>query len=86
MTQQERATVWQVSNKVQGLELLHATFITHSFPKHFHESYGIGLSWQGSGTIHCHGTYLAPPDHLIFFHPGEVHSGYETSSILGRIA
>ena len=76
MAQQERAQVWQASN-VQGLELLQATFITHSFPKHFHESYGIGLSERGSGIIYCQGTrYIAPPEHLIFFHPGEVHSGY----------
>ncbi|MGK7935337.1 MAG: AraC family transcriptional regulator [Xenococcaceae cyanobacterium] len=76
MTQQEYAKVWQVSH-LQGLELLQATFTTHSFPKHFHESYGIGLSERGSGIIYCQGTkYLAPPDHLIFFHPGAVHSGY----------
>ena len=76
MVQQEYAKVWQVFH-IQGLELLQATFTTHSFPKHFHESYGIGLSDRGSGIIHCQGTkYLAPPEHLIFFHPGEVHSGY----------
>ena len=43
MTQQEYAKVWQVSH-LKGLELLQATFTTHSFPKHFHTSYGIGLS------------------------------------------
>lgn len=76
MTQQEQAKVWQVED-VPGIELLQATFVTHSFPKHFHESYGIGLSDRGSGIIHCHGTkYMAPPSQLIFFHPGEVHSGY----------
>ena len=76
MIKQEQAKVWQVSD-VQGLELLQATFITHSFPKHFHESYGIGLSEQGSGIIHCQGTkHIAPPRQLIFFPPGQVHSGY----------
>lgn len=76
MLQEERAKVWRVSN-IPGIELLQATFTTHLFPKHFHESYGIGLSQRGSGIIHCQGTkYIAPPEHLIFFHPGEVHSGY----------
>lgn len=76
MAKQEHARVWRASN-VPGLELLYATFITHSFPKHFHESYGIGLSDRGTGVIHCQGTkYTTPPGQLIFFHPGEVHSGY----------
>lgn len=47
------------------------------FAKHFHDSYGIGLSDQGSGVIHCQGTkYITSPKQLIFFHPGQVHSGY----------
>ena len=76
MAQPEIAKVWRVPH-LRGLELLQATFTTHSFPKHFHESYGIGLCDRGSGIIYCHGTkYIAPPQHLIFFHPGEVHSGY----------
>lgn len=76
MAKQEQAKVWKAWD-VQGVELLQATFITHSFPKHFHESYGIGLSDQGSGIIHCQGAmHIAPPSQLIFFHPGQVHSGY----------
>ena len=76
MLQEEIAKVWRVPH-LQGLELLQATLTTHSFPKHFHESYGIGLGDRGSGVIYCQGTkYIAPPQHLIFFHPGEVHSGY----------
>ena len=74
--QREQARVWHDPN-IEGIELLYATFITHTFPKHAHESYGIGLSNQGAGIIQCHGTkHIAPPSHLIFFHPGEVHSGH----------
>jgi AraC-like DNA-binding protein len=73
---QEQANVWRASD-VPGIELLQATFTTHSFPKHFHESYGIGLSDRGSGIIHSQGAkHVAASRQLIFFHPGQVHSGY----------
>jgi AraC-like DNA-binding protein len=75
-SQQEQARIWRDPH-IQGMELLDATFTTHSFPKHSHASYGIGLSQNGTGVVNARGMqHLAPPNHLIFLHPDEVHWGH----------
>ena len=43
----ERAKFWRVPE----LELLHATYITHSFAPHAHEGYAIGVISHGVETF-----------------------------------
>jgi len=35
------------ASDLDNLELLHATFVTHSFPRHTHETFAIGVIERG---------------------------------------
>ena len=74
----ERAKFWRVPE----LELLHATYITHSFAPHAHEGYAIGVVSQGVETFRYRGaTHRASRGAVVLVNPGEVHTGYaETAS------
>lgn len=59
-----------------GLELLQATYVTHSFAPHTHEHFVIGLIEAGVETYHHRGErVVALPGQLILVNPGEVHTG-----------
>lgn len=61
---------------LDGLELLHATFVTHSFAPHTHDHYVIGLIERGVETYTYRGERVtALPGQLILVNPGEVHTG-----------
>jgi hypothetical protein len=67
---------------INDLELIHASYLNHTFPRHLHEEYVIGIIVQGAEEINYRGTiYVAPTGSLILFNPGEPHSNY---SINGR--
>lgn len=56
------------------LECLAATFRTHVFPPHTHESYVIGAVVSGENVYNISGTMVrAGPGELCFVNPGEVH-------------
>lgn len=60
-----------------GLEFLHATFVRHSFPRHTHETFAIGVIEQGvQATRYKRATHIATSGEICLVNPGEVHTGY----------
>ncbi|HJQ59939.1 MAG TPA: AraC family transcriptional regulator [Vineibacter sp.] len=59
-----------------GLECLAATFRTHRYALHTHDTYVIGAIVAGCETWRVRGArHYACPDDLVFVHPHEVHDG-----------
>lgn len=55
---------------------MRATYITHAFPKHCHDSFGIGVIETGTLAYHTKaGQYLIPAGNLVVINPGQVHWG-----------
>lgn len=74
--QQESVTFWR-DPVLADMELLKATYVTHSFSRHSHEGYAIGVIESGVEAFAYRGsTYQAPAGTLLVIHPGEVHTGY----------
>ena len=60
----------------RGMDMMRATYATHSFPPHFHTTFAIGVMTRGACALECRGTtYLLRPGHLVLLAPGEVHTG-----------
>lgn len=58
------------------LEILRATYVTHTFAPHVHEGYAIGVIERGAETFaYRHATHVADAGSLVIVHPGEVHTG-----------
>jgi AraC-like DNA-binding protein len=75
----ESAKAWRTP-VFQELELLHATYRTHVFPKHLHEEFCIGVVVSGAEQVEYRGaTHLAPVGSLVVLQPGEVHSNRAAS-------
>ncbi|NEQ33261.1 MAG: AraC family transcriptional regulator [Leptolyngbya sp. SIO4C5] len=73
---QESVTFWR-DRLLAGMEVLKATYITHSFSRHSHEGYAIGVIESGVEAFAYRGsTHQAPAGALVVIHPGEVHTGY----------
>ncbi|MEZ4730844.1 MAG: AraC family transcriptional regulator [Caldilineaceae bacterium] len=59
-----------------NLELLRATYVTHTFAPHVHEGYAIGVIEGGAETFTYRGaTHVAGAGSLVVIQPGEVHTG-----------
>lgn len=62
------------------LEALKALFFRHSFGRHYHEGYAIGIILKGSETYQCRGKLnVAPKGSIVVVNPGEVHNGHASS-------
>ena len=73
---QEKAKFW-CDRELGNLELMQATYITHTFSRHTHEGYAIGIVEEGIEGFRYQGfSHVAPPTSIIIVHPGEVHTGY----------
>ncbi len=71
----QETKLWRVQ-KFHRLELLKATFTTHVFPKHLHETYVIEIVEQGADVFFCDGhTYTATAGSVVVINPFEVHTG-----------
>jgi len=58
------------------VELLHAYYIQHAYPRHSHDYYVISLIERGRQSFTHQGTkHRTPPGGLILINPGEVHTG-----------
>jgi AraC-like DNA-binding protein len=61
---------------IAGSTLMHAHFRQHTFERHSHETYSIGLTHSGVQTFHFRGSLHASlPGDLILFNPDEAHDG-----------
>ncbi len=62
---------------LNDLEFLHATFVRHSFPRHTHDTFAIGVIESGVQATHYKGsTHIATASDICLINPGEVHTGY----------
>ena len=63
-------------NPQLDVELLHAYYVQHAYPRHSHDYYVISLIERGRQSFTHQGTKLStPPGGLILINPGEVHTG-----------
>jgi AraC-like DNA-binding protein len=71
----DRAAFWR-NPRYDGLECLSATYFTHLFPLHTHETYVVGYVNAGCNVYGQRGAriYSGPGD-ICLVNPGEVHDG-----------
>jgi AraC-like DNA-binding protein len=75
----ETAKYWQ-SPCLKGLGLLRATYINHSFSRHIHDGYAIGVIEQGALAFSYRGeNIVVPSGHINLVIPGEAHDGHAAS-------
>jgi AraC-like DNA-binding protein len=72
----EHAALWRIG-ELGNLEVLHATFVTQSFPRHTHDTFAIGMNVQGTKVYTYEGgTTYVPAGGIIVTNPGDVHAGH----------
>lgn len=72
---EERAKFWR-DPALNNLEMLRATYVTHTFSRHTHEGYAIGVIEAGVEEFTYQGAaHSAPAGSVVIIHPGEVHTG-----------
>lgn len=65
---------------LDGLEIMSARVVAHSFSKHMHECYAVSLNYDGRGAFDCRGEVRdAAPGTCNLIAPGELHTGHATS-------
>lgn len=78
-TNAEYARLWEPG--IPGIELFKAHLFHHTFDKHFHEGYTIGINDSGQGCFLYQGeTRYAYPGSFHLINPGAVHTGQAKSS------
>jgi len=76
---QEYAKLWRADD-FGKLELLRATYITHAFEKHMHDSYAIGVIEKGVLAYYNQsGIHIAGAGCLLLINPREPHYGHAMS-------
>lgn len=72
---EEKATFWR-DPAFNDLEMLQATYVTHSFAPHTHEGYAIGVIESGAERFRYRGSsHIAPQGWVVAVNPGEMHTG-----------
>ncbi len=72
---QERVRIWQPPG-LPGLQLMRATYITQTFPRHTHEGFGVGVIERGAlGFFYRGENMIAPAGRINLVIPDEVHTG-----------
>ncbi|MDQ6660916.1 MAG: AraC family transcriptional regulator [Chloroflexota bacterium] len=75
MSAHEHVKFWHDAT-LSNLELLHATYVTHTFAPHTHEGYVIGVIEQGAEQFaYRRSQHVAPVGSIVFINPGEMHTG-----------
>ena len=73
---QDRADVGVVELAGARIEVLHTVYHAHTFPRHSHDDYTIGVGLLGTGRIWCRGsTHVRQLGDFVVIPPGEVHTG-----------
>ena len=79
----EQATFWHTA-EFDCLELLRATYHTHSFDRHVHEGYAIGIILRGVERFYYRGEmHAAHPGDVIVINPDEIHDGHAAQPARG---
>ena len=80
-SKKEQAVMWRAS-ELGNLEVLRATYITHTFARHAHETFTLGLIEAGVGGFQTRkGTHVAHASDIFIIHPDEVHNGYAVAEM-----
>lgn len=67
---------------LDGLEIMSAKWVKHSFRPHTHDFYAVSLNYQGGGAFDCRGELRdATPGTCNLIAPGELHTGRATCDI-----
>ncbi|MBP2656140.1 MAG: transcriptional regulator, AraC family [Firmicutes bacterium] len=75
----EKVDFW-VMPQLNNLELLHATYVNHTFTKHIHDGFALGVIEQGALRFSYKGeTLTASPGCINLVIPGEAHDGFAAS-------
>ena len=75
VSQIERTRFWR-DDRFRAMECLTASFITHEFSPHSHDTFSIGAIENGCQVASIRGTREATgPGALYLINPGEVHDG-----------
>lgn len=85
-TGQEQARLWH-AHDLGNLEVLQASYTKHSFARHTHEEFMIGVIEGGGCAFYYRGdTHIALAGSIVLINPGEVHdgSGAETARLAYR--
>lgn len=79
----EQVKFWH-AHDLGYVELLRATYIEHTFTRHTHEGYAIGVVERGAETFYYRGqTHVAPAGSIVVINPGEVHTGQAVDKTAG---
>jgi AraC-like DNA-binding protein len=71
----ERVRLWR-DPRFDALECINATFHSHEYARHTHDSYVVGIIEAGCETYFCRGAqYYAGPGDFCLVNPAEVHDG-----------
>jgi AraC-like ligand binding domain len=75
ITGQEHARLWRAQD-LGNLEVLQASYTKHSFARHTHEEFMIGVI-EGGGCEFCYrgDTHIALAGSIVLVNPGEAHDG-----------
>lgn len=72
----EEAHLQRVAPFSDPFDHLTATYLTHTFARHTHEGYAIGVVERGAQTFYYRGAmHTAPAGSMVVVHPGELHTG-----------
>lgn len=72
----EQAKAWR-SPVLTNLEVLHATYRTHAFPRHVHEEFCLGIIVDGVEAVKYRGeTHRAPSGSIVILQPDQGHSNW----------
>lgn len=72
----EHVKFWR-DRRYCNLELLHAHYVTHSFSRHIHDTFAIGIILAGAEGFTYRGrSHVARAGCVVIIHPGEVHTGH----------
>jgi len=73
----DKANYWRVP-EYDGMEMLHARYINHRFPLHFHEEYVVSVVERGYHQFWYHGKrHTMSQGDIVLINPGEVHGCYD---------
>lgn len=74
----DRTRMWAAAG-IAGLDMLEASFVRQSCPRHSHDTYGIGVVHRGANRfVYRGGAYVAPAGSVCTVTVDEVHAGEVT--------
>jgi len=76
----EQARWWR-DPRLGDLELLRATFVTHTYPRHMHDEFVIGVIEEGvQGFAYRGASHTTPTGGVFVLNPAEAHTGYAVAA------